>query len=539
MRTCVLIRTCLLPTAAVGLAMAQHQHASMPGEKPVALLPGLGNWRHPIATRNPEAQKFFDQGLVLVYGFNRPEALRSFRKAAELDPGAAMPWWGVAMALGPYLNMDMDPDVHIKEACDAVSSGLGKAGISLMEREWLEAAQARCPDFGEPAKYVRAMKSLAAKHPDDPDAQTLYAEALMLTVRWHWYSPEGKAAEGVPEAEHVLEGVLHRYPDHPGANHYYVHLVESSTTPERAVPSAQRLMGIVPAAGHIVHMPGHIWLVLGDFDNTVAVNERAVDVDREYFAKTGMMSSYYMYYLHNLQFILYARAMQGRLKDTEKAAGDMTAAAAEMAATMPEMAEIYGLFVTMSQLRNYRWDELLAVERPKSQNPLTLGMWHYARAYSYAGKDCYDDAKREQGEFETLRKGLDPKMPWDTNYLGDVMEMASAALAARVESSPVAAVAKWKRAVALQDALVYDEPPAWYYPLRESLGAALMLSGDAAGAEAAFREGLRRSPNNGRMLFGLLESLKAQHKQESIVWVQREFEKAWKGADVELRLRDL
>ncbi|HEV2687396.1 MAG TPA: hypothetical protein VGV35_02545 [Bryobacteraceae bacterium] len=533
------MRFTLLVIFAAGLALAQHRHSAIPSEKPVALLPGLGTWRHPIATKNPEAQKFFDQGLILVYGFNRPEALRSFRKAAELDTQAAMPWWGMAMALGPYINMDMDPDVHVKEACYAVSSGLQLAGISQVERDWLESARARCPDFSEPARYVRAMRELAAKYPDDPDAQTLYAEALMLPVRWHWYGVAGKPAEGVAEAERVLQSVLHRYPDHPGANHFYVHAVESSPTPERAVPSAQRLMGIVPAAGHIVHMPAHIWLVLGDFNNTVAVNERAVDVDRQYFAQTGMMGSYYMYYLHNLQFILYARAMQGRLADTKKAARDMTAAAGEMAATMPEMAELYSLFVTMSELRMYRWDELLAIPRPKTENPLTLSMWRYSRAFAFASKGKYAEAQAEQAKFETLRKKLDPNMPWDTNRLGDVMDMASAALAARMESSPGAAIAKWKRAVELQDALAYDEPPAWYYPLRESLGASILLSGDAAGAEAAFREGLRRSPNNGRMLFGLLESLKAQQKNDAVTWVQREFDAAWKGADIELRLKDL
>lgn len=522
-----------------GLAVGQHSHSAPPSEKPVALLPGLGTWRHPIATKNAEAQKFFDQGLILVYGFNRPEALRSFRKAAELDPQAAMPWWGVAMALGPYLNMDMDPDVHLKESCDAVSSGLQRAGIGPVERDWLESARARCPDFAEPGRYIRAMHGLAAKYPDDPDAQTLYAEALMLPVRWKWYAPDGKPADGVAEAERVLESVLHRHPDHPGANHYYIHVVESSPTPERAVPSAQRLMGIVPAAGHIVHMPGHIWLLLGDFNNTVAVNERAVEVDRQYFEQTGMMSSYYAYYLHNLQFILYARAMQGRLVDTKKAAQQMTAAAKEMAATMPEMAEIFQLFVTMSQLRLYRWDELLGVERPKTENPLTLAMWHYARALALAAKGRASEAQTAQAEFEKLAKTLDRNMPWDTNKLGDVMDMASAALSARLETSPTAAIAKWKHAVAHQDALMYDEPPAWYYPLRESLGATILLSGDAAGAETVFREGLRRSPNNGRMLFGLLESLKAQGKAEAASWVLREFETAWKGADVELRLKDL
>jgi len=529
----------LVVATGVGLASAQHQHpASPPAEKPVSLLPGLGTWRHPIRTKSPEAQKFFDQGLTLVYGFNRYEALRSFRRAAELDPQAAMPWWGVAMALGPYINMDVDTDIHLKESCDAVKSGLHLPGISQTERDWLEAAGSRCPDFADPKPYAHSMRELAERYPDDPDAQTLYAESLMLLHRWHWYNLDGKPAEGVPEAEHILESVLHRYPDHPGANHYYIHVVESSPTPERAVASAQRLMGIVPAAGHIVHMPGHIWLVLGDYNNTVAVNERAIAVDREYFAKTGAMSSYYMYYLHNLQFILYTRAMQGRMADTKEAARQMSEALQAMAQTMPDMADIFGVFVTMSQLRMYRWDELLAVPRPKSENPLTIGMWRYSRALALASKGRFNEARPEQVEFEKERKILDRNIPWDTNKLGDVMDLAAAILEARMEPSPAQAIPRWRHAVEIQDALVYDEPPAWYYPVRESLGAALLLSGDAPAAEAVFREGLRKTPNNGRILFGLLESLKTQNKSESVAWVRAEFERAWKGADLELKLKD-
>jgi len=522
------------------LCLAQHQHpAGAASEKPVALYPGLGIWKHTIATRNPQAQKFFDQGLVLLYGFNRYEALRSFRKALEIDPHAAMAQWGVSMALGPYLNMDMDPDVHIKEACDAANSGLKIETITPADRAWLEAAATRCPDFSDPAKYVTAMRALASRFPDDPDAQTWYAEALMVPVRWRWYSIDGKPAEGVAEAERVLEGVLRRHPDHPGANHFYIHAVESSPAPQRAVPSAQKLMGIVPAAGHMVHMPGHIWLVRGDFHTTVDVNERAAQVDREYFAKTGVIGSYYPYYLHNLQFILYARAMQGRTAETRKAMADIQEAAKPMARVMPEMAGVFDLFVTMAKMRMYQWDQLLAEERPKTNNPMTLSMWRYARAMALATKGKAREAAAEQQEFENLRGMLDRNMPWDTNKLGDVMDLASAVLDARIDPVPTAAVPKWRRAVQMQDALAYDEPPAWYYPIRESLGASLLLSGDAAAAEATFRDGLRRSPNNGRMLFGLLESLKAQNKTDAAQWVEREFQSAWKGADLQLRVKDL
>ncbi|MBV9669873.1 MAG: hypothetical protein JOZ43_02860, partial [Acidobacteriales bacterium] len=447
---------------------AQHEHAAEAAadEKPVALYAGLGSWHHPISTSNVEAQKYFDQGLILLYSFNRYEALRSFRKAAELDSHGAMPCWGMAMALGPYLNMDMDPSYQIKDSCDAAKTGLALQNISETDRGWLNGAAARCPDYSDPGRYIGAMREVAAHNPDDPDAQTLYAEALILPVRWHCYDQHGKAASGVPEAGGILESVLRRFPNHPGANHLYIHVVEASPTPERAIPSAQRLMGIVPAAGHMVHMPGHIWLVLGDFNTAAAVNERAAQVDREYFAKTGVIGSYYPYYLHNLQFILYSRAMQGRVAETNAAVAQMTAAIRSVMDTMPEMADFLSGSIPTTELRVYQWDEVLARERPRSDSALRISLWHYTRAVAFAGRAQLDEARQEQTEFESLCKKVDRSAPWDTNKTGDVMDLASAILKARVAVSRAAAIEYWRRAVELQDALAYGEPPAWYYPVR-------------------------------------------------------------------------
>src|SRR6266568_1964051 len=307
-RETLIMRQLILCLMAAGTAIGQHHD---PGKPPVTLYKGLGNWKHPIATRSEEAQKYFDQGLALLYGFNRYEALRSFRKARELDANAAMTYWGEAMSTGPYINMGVegDGDLDSKAACAAAAEGLKIKGTPARERGYLEAAATRCPEY-RPEAYIAAMKALAERYPDDLDAATLYAESLMVPVRWHWYGSDGKAAPGVAEAERTLEQVLRRWPSHPGANHYYIHAVESSPTPERAIPSAQRLMGIVPSAGHLVHMPGHIWLILGDYEMAAAVNERAGAVDREYFAATGVMGAYNMYYAHNLHFIAYARSMQ-------------------------------------------------------------------------------------------------------------------------------------------------------------------------------------------------------------------------------------
>jgi len=508
-------------------------------EKPVALYKGLGEWKHPISTKSADAQKFFDQGLALLYGFNRYEALRSFRKASELDPQAAMAWWGMAMAQGPYINMDGDPSYDLKAACAAVDKGSQLTQAPERERAYLKAASTWCAK-APPTAYSDAMRALAARYPDDPDAQTIFAESLMIPVRWHWYAPDGKPAAGMPEAERTLEAVIRRWPQHPGANHYYIHAVESSPTPERAIPSAQRLMGIVPAAGHMVHMPGHIWLVLGEWETAASVNERAVAVDRQYFAETNIAGSTYTpYYWHNLDFIRYARSMQGRKADALRAADDLNAAYAPMAQMMPDMAESIVPVVLTTYVRFQEWDRVMKAPQPAAGKKVSTVFWHYARALASVGRGDRSGAARERDAFEKAKAAVPADQPFGQNKVGSVLAVAAEIVAARLASSPAEAVPHWQKAVALQDALIYDEPPDWYYPLRESLGAALLRAGKAAEAEKVFREGVKRSPRNGRMLFGLAESLKAQGKSQDAAWVQKEFESAWAKADLKLRIEDL
>jgi tetratricopeptide (TPR) repeat protein len=521
----------------LALALAQHQPPAP--ENPVVLYKGLGTWHHPIHTSSAEAQKFFDQGLALTYGFNRYEALRSFRKAAELDPEAAMPYWGMAMAQGPYINMDGDQEFSMKASCAAAEAGLKIGGTPGGERAYLEAAAKRCPAF-RARPYIEAMRELAKRLPDDLDAQTLYAESLLIPVRWHWYDADGTPSAGVLEAERVLEQVLRRWPDHPGANHLYIHAVESSLTPERAIPSAQRLMGVMPSAGHMVHMPGHIWLLLGDYELAAAVNERAVAVDREYLAQSHTSSGYGSYYLHNLHFVAYARWMEGRKADGLRAADELAAGLAPMLETMPGMADMFNAICVFGRVRFRDWDGILSLPQPKDSLHATIATWRYARALAFAGRGDHAAAVREQSALEAMRVTLPAHVRWGlNNKLADVLATASEIVAARLAPSPAEAVPHWQHAVAMQDALVYDEPPAWYYPLRESLGAALLLDGKAAEAEGIFREGIKRSPRNGRMLFGLMESLRAQRKTQDAESVKREFDAAWSKADVTLRVEDL
>ncbi len=520
------------------LAAAQH-HGGPVSEKPVELYKGLGGWQHSIATRSPEAQRFFNQGLALLYGFNRYEALRSFRKAAELDPKAAMAYWGMAMAQGPYINMDGDPSYDLKGACGAIEAGRKVTGAPERERAWLEAAATWCPEY-QPAAYSVAMRSVAERYPDDLDALTIYAESLMIPVRWHWYAADGTAAPGMAEAERALLEVLRRWPDHPGANHYYIHAVESSQTPERAIPSAQRLMGVVPWAGHMVHMPGHIWLVMGDWELAASLNERAAQVDREYFAASKVQGGTYApYYLHNLHFILYARMMQGRRTNALDAAATFAGAVGPLEAAMPEIADMFAPAAIFAYARFGEWDQILKMPQPKESMKASIAIWRYARTLALAAKGDRTGAAREQDAFETLRRSVPADAPWGQNKAADVLVLAAEILAGRTSETAAAAVPHWRRAVALQDAFVYDEPPAWYYPVRESLGAALLRAGNAAEAEAVFRDGIRRSPRNGRMLFGLVEALKAQSKTEDAASVSREFDAVWAKSDIKLRIEDL
>ncbi len=499
---------------------------------------GLGTWHHQIRTASAEAQRFFDQGLALTYGFNRYEALRSFRKAAELDPQAAMAYWGMAMAQGPYINMNGDAELNMKASCAAVDAGLKLTGTPEREAAWLQAAAKRCPEY-QPQPYIDAMRDLAKRWPDDPDAQTFYAESLLIPVRWHWYTSDGRPAHGVAEADHTLEQVLRRCPDHPGANHLYIHAVESSPNPERAIASAQRLMGIMPWAGHMVHMPGHIWLVLGDYEMAAAVNERAVAVDREYLAQSKTSSGYGMYYLHNLHFLAYARWMQGRKADGLRAADEMAKAAASMLETMPDMADAFNALAVFGQVRFQDWNGILSLPQPKASLHATSATWHCARALAFAGVGNRAAAAREQAELEAIRAAVPAGKDWGLNKAKDVLAIASETVAARLAPTPDEALFHWRRAAAAQDALSYDEPPDWYYPVRESLGASLLLAGKAADAESVFRMGVKLSPHNGRMLFGLMESLRAQGKNQDADWVKREFDTAWAKADVTLKIEEL
>lgn len=508
-------------------------------ERPVVLYKGLGAWHHAISTSSPEAQKYFDQGLALAYSFNRYEALRSFRMASQLDPSGAMAYWGMALAQGPYINMDGDPSFNNQGACAAVKSGSKLNNAPEMEKAYLRVASSWCPEF-RPDAYVAAAKQLAAEYPDDLDALTIYADSLLVRTRWRWYDRNGSPAPGVSDAETVLQNVIRRWPQHPGANHLYIHAVESSRTPERGIASAQRLMGIVPSAGHMVHMPGHIWLLFGDWETAAGVNERAAAADRDYFEVTRVSEGTYdPYYWHNLHFIAYARSMQGRKAQALRAADDLARATDEMGAAMPEMADAFSTVRTFVYARFNAWTSILGMPRPSEKMPASQAAWTYGRTLALASSGDKGEAKRELAVFEQLRNAVPASTPWGQSTAADVLHVGSEVLAARLAANITEACQHWEKAVNLQDQLIYDEPPDWYYPVRESQGACLLRAGKPAEAAQVFREGVRRSPRNGRMLFGLWQSLKALGKQQETESVHREFLAAWDGSDVTLQLEDL
>lgn len=521
-----------------GVLLAQHAHVES-SEKPVTLLAGLGPYQHRITTANPEAQKFFNQGLILLYGFNRYEALRSFKRAAALDPQAPMPQAGIALAYGPHINMDMDGDTDAAKSCTAIAAAQKLRGNgSEREAAYVDALSSRCPEY-KPDAYIAAMRELYRRYPDDHDAAALFAESVMVPNRWKWFQG-AVPAPGMQEAIATLEQTLRRNPEHPGANHFYIHAVEMSPEPERAIPSAQRLMGIVPAAGHLLHMPGHIWMVLGEYELVVSINERAAQVDRQYFEQTGVQQGAYGgYYVHNLHFITAAQMMRGRRADSLKAAADVFQATQPFMDAMAAMLDPFAAMPLFVKTRFGMWDEILASPAPDPRLLSLTALRHWARACAYAAKGQKAEAAVEQKLFEAAKAKVPGEAQWSVNKSSEVLSLAAAVLDARLADTPEASIPHWQRAVEIQDGLVYDEPPPWYHPVRESLGGALLRAGRPADAEIVFREALRRTPKNGRVLFGLLESLKAQSKSDAASLVQVEFDAAWRQSDVELTLTSL
>jgi tetratricopeptide (TPR) repeat protein len=530
------------------ICYAQHNHQPAQNTKPAQLLEGLGNHTHPIRTSSPQAQRFFDQGLALVFGFNHDEAVRLFARAAELDPMSPMPHWGIALAFGPNYNMPPMPERE-ELAWKAIDRAVALASDAPEnERAYVEALTKRyskdpAADRKELAViYKDAMKTVMQKYPDDLDAATFYAESLMNLRPWQLWSPAGEPAEGTLEIVDVLERVLRRDPDHPGANHYYIHAVEASKNPERALPSALRLGALMPGAGHLVHMPSHIFLRVGDYEASAAVNVIAAAVDKKYIERSGAKGMYpLMYYSHNLHFVAFARMFQGKYDESIDYARRLRANVHGAIEGMPMLAP-YGAFEWMVYTTFGKWDEILAQSEPTDKVDFLQAMYRYARAAAFAGKGKAQDAQAEQERLQAIAERIPEKEMLMVNTARNVLSVALADVSARISRSRgdhEAEIAHLQRAVEMQDSLSYMEPPDWHYTVRTSLGGALLRANKAADAEEVFRKDLELHPRNGRSLFGLVKALEAQSKSLPVEWVSREYSEAWKQPPLSLTVDSL
>lgn len=510
-------------------------------EAPVRLIPGLGEVHHPVSTKNKQAQQFFDQGLKLVYGFNHDEARRSFQRAAELDPKLAMAHWGIALTLGPNYNLPVDLERE-RAGYDAVQRAIAlKEGASEPERAYIDALAVRYSNDPKADlhaldhTYKDAMAKLAARYPDDLDAATLYAESMMNLNPWKLWSADGKPAEGTEEIVSVLESVLKRDPNHLGANHYYIHAVEASLHPERALPSAERLGKLAPAAGHLVHMPAHIYSRVGDHVASAHCNNLAVAADKKFLTETRESGVYPMiYYSHNMHFLAFAACMDGNFSEARDAAAELVANVAPGVKMMPDLE---GFMPTpMVVLFAFeRWNDLLKFPAPDASFVTTNAVWHSFRGVALANTGKTAEAEEEQKKFRDAVAKIPPDKMYDmlnkASAVFKIHENLLAAAIARSRGDNNTAVESLKQAVGAEDALNYSEPPAWYPPVRSALGKLLLAQNQAAEAEKVFRADLAKNPRDGRALGGLRDALKAQDRQYEADQVDRQFRAAWKVAE--------
>ena len=524
-------------------AQEHAEHAAAAKAKPAAatLMAGYGNWHHPVSTKNAQAQAFFDQGLRQIYAFNHDEAARSFQRAGELDPKLAMAFWGVAEAVGPNYNDPASEDRFLK-AHEAIAHAQELAGdASESDKAYIDALAKRFP--ADPKSDLRAaleqyrdaMREVVKHFPDDLDAATLFAEAGMNLHPWGLWRPDGSPEEGTDEIVSTLESVIRREPNHLGAIHYYIHSVEASNSPERALAGANRLAQLAPAAGHIVHMPAHIYIRTGDYDAALKTNQKAALADQAYLKASGAQGIYpMMYYSHNLHFIAMSAAMTGNYAESRRGAQLLVANVGPHVKEMPAL----GGFMTVPiavEVRFHKWNEILKMPEPDPSMQTANVFWHFAHGLALAGTGKLDEAEAEHKIVAAAEEQTSPdaifQMPIN-NKTKDVLKIAENVLGAKIslaKNDMDTTVNQLRTAVATQDLLKYDEPEDWFYPVRENLGAVLLKIGDYAGAEEVFRADLARHPRNPRSLFGLEEALKGQDRAYDAGFVRKQFDANWKG----------
>jgi tetratricopeptide (TPR) repeat protein len=527
-------------------ASAEPAAASAPAKRGAPLFANMGSFQRDVTTSNDQVRRYFNQGMVLAYGFNHEEAARSFREAARLDPNCAACWWGVALVLGPNINLPMlDPVVPEAYAASRKAQSLAKSAspveqalIAALVTRYVEAPVADRSNLDR--AYADAMRDVAEQFPKDPDVLSLFAESLLDLSPWNYWLANGKPKDTAAEAIQTLERAMEISPYHPGALHYYIHALEE-TQPARATPAADRLRDLVPDAGHLVHMPGHIYLRTGRYQDAVAVNIKAGEADTSYINQCQVQGFYALgYHPHNWHFVwaaaTFAGNRQNALMGAEKTQHLMHGNSPDDPAFGP-IVQHFALTPLFANVRFGMWDEVLSTPAPAGPYPQAI--WHYARGLAYAARGDLTTADHELEEVKRL--GAHPALPKVVisarNSADKVVAIAERMLAADLASrrkNYSAAVASLRDAARLEDAMGYTEPEDWHYPVRQYLGAVLLDAGKPKEAEAVYRQDLEKHPENGWSLFGLAQALKAQGKKASADDAMQRFETAWRHADVKL-----
>jgi tetratricopeptide (TPR) repeat protein len=511
----------------------------------VPFFDGTGGHKRRVTTASREAQRYFDQGLAFLYAFNHDEAIRSFRRAAEIDPSCAMAWWGVAVANGPHINYPAVPPDRAKAAWEALKKAQNaSAGATPVERALIEALAARYADPQPKDRasldraYADAMRKVWAEFPRDADVGGLFAESLMDLSPWNYYGRDGQPLPGTPEILATLEEVLKKDPKHPLALHLYIHAVELSPNPEKAEKVADRLRNLTPGLGHLVHMPSHIDVRLGRWEKAIQANVKAAAADRAYRERSADQGFYRFYMAHNHNMKAFAAMMIGRRAEAVAAMDQMVAEIPP--AWLNENAGVIDGFLAMpleARLRFGMWEEILEAPKPEAAFPIARALRHYARGVAYAATGRTAEARAEEAAFLVARRFVRADATFGNNLGRDVLKVAGDLLKGEIlyrEGRKEEGIAALRKAVAFEDALNYDEPPDWIHPVRHALGAVLLREGRHAEAETVFREDLAKHPGNGWSLFGLQESLKGQGLEKDAAEAGSRFQKSWNTADYDL-----
>lgn len=546
--------TLAFATACSSTDAAGSQNAAAASQpQPAQLFAGLGSHTRTVSTKNPQAQTYCNQALIWTFSFNHDEAIRSFQKAAELDPGLAFAWWGISLCNGPHINNPVMDEPRARAAWDALQKAKSLApGATPAEQALITALASRYTDpsvtpvpltFEERAPldkaYAEAMAKVHARFPDDADIAALYAESLMDCRPWDLWEPRTRAPRPeVPLVLAALDQALRINPDHPGANHYYIHAVEASTHPDRAIAAADRLRTLVPASGHMIHMPAHIDVRVGRWDQAAEQNRQAIEVDAAYRKASPTQGIYRIYMAHNDHFLAWTCMMLGRKEEALSAARHMIATIPEGFARDAAPFVDPMMLVEMEALVRFgMWKEILEVPEPAAYHPIARAYRHFARATALAAMNQVADAEREQAVYATAAAAVPAAAMMAQNPAHEILDIATHTLAGEIayrKGDVDAAVAELSKAVEIEDALRYMEPPDWFQPARHSLGAILLAANRKAEAAKVYRRDLERLPENGWSLYGLSQCLDGAGVGGEFAAVKARFDKAWADADIKI-----